>query len=122
MKVTFVDRRSGQERGNYEMYQANFIHQRRAGDVIKMSNQLIQDKDKPDHEKLRQLLNLEFLRIGVGGVAGNYKLLLFLCETHNLEQLIKFSTGVPESPDNINESFKFPNVSQELLCSSAMLA
>jgi hypothetical protein len=36
--------------------------------------------------------------------------------------LIQFSIGVPESPDNQNEAFKYPNVAQELLCSSAMLA
>ena len=35
------------------MYSANFIINRRAGDVIKTSNRLIQDKDMPDDEKLR---------------------------------------------------------------------
>lgn len=104
------------------MYSANFIINRRAGDVIKTSNKLIQDKDMPDHEKLRQLLGLEFLKVGVDGFSGNYKLLLFLCEKENLEQLIRFSIGVPESPDKLDEAFKFPSVSQELLCSSAMLA
>jgi len=68
------------------------------------------------------LLNLEFLRVGVGGVQGNYKLISFLCERDNLTALLKFSIGVPESPDNQNEAFKYPNVAQELLCSSAMLA
>ena len=68
------------------------------------------------------MLNLEFLRVGVGGVQGNYKLISFLCERENLASLIKFSIGVPESPDNQNEAFKYPNVAQELLCSSAMLA
>lgn len=48
--------------------------------------------------------------MGVGGVQGNYKLIYFLCEKDVLEQLIKYSIGVPESPDNQNESFKFPNV------------
>ena len=71
---------------------------------------------------MRQLLNLEFLKVGIGGVQGNYKLIYFLCEKQNLEQLIRYSIGVPESPENQNEAFKFPNVSQELICSSAMLA
>ena len=65
---------------------------------------------------------MEFLRVGVGGVSGNYKLISFLSEKQNLEQLIRYSIGVPESPENLNEAFKFPNVAQELLCSSAMLA
>ena len=68
------------------------------------------------------MLNLEFLRVGVGGVQGNYKLISFLCERDNLTALLNFSIGVPESPDNQNEAFKYPNVAQELLCSSAMLA
>jgi len=95
---------------------------RRAGDVVKTGNQIILNKETTDQEKLKQLLNLEFLRMGVGGVQGNYKLICFLCEKEVLEQLIRYSIGVPESPDNQNESFKFPNVAQELLCNSAMLA
>ena len=80
------------------------------------------NKELSDSEKLRQLLNLEFLRVGVGGVQGNYKLISFLCEKDNLEMLINYSIGVPENPENTNEAYKYPNVSQELLCSSAMLA
>ena len=95
---------------------------RRAGDVVKQGNQILFNKEIDDNEKLRQLLNLEFLRVGVGGVQGNYKLITFLCEKDNLERLIKYSIGVPETPENVNEAYKYPNVSQELLCSSAMLA
>lgn len=105
------------------MFMNNFnIHNRRAGDVVKEGNRILLDKETTDQQKLRQLLNLEFLRVGVGGVQGNYKLITFLCEKENLEELIKFSIGVPESPENTNEAYKYPNVSQELLCSSAMLA
>lgn len=68
------------------------------------------------------MLNLEFLRVGVGGVQGNAKLIMFLCEKMNLEQLIEYSIGVPTTPENTNEAYKYPNVAQELLCSSAMLA
>lgn len=94
---------------------------RRAGDVVKTGNQIILNAEIDDTEKLRQLLNLEYLKVGIGGVQGNYKLIYFLCEKQNIEQLIRYSIGVPESPSNQNESFKFPNVSQELICSSTML-
>ena len=89
----------------------NFNMYRRAGDVVKQGNGILFNKELTDNEKLRQLLNLEFLRVGVGGVQGNYKLITFLCEKENLEQLIKFSIGVPESPENLNEAYKYPNVS-----------
>lgn len=105
------------------MFMNNFnIHNRRAADVVKEGNRILLDKETSDQQKLRQLLSLEFLRVGVGGVQGNYKLITFLCEKDNLEELIKLSIGVPESPENTNEAYKYPNVSQELLCSSAMLA
>jgi hypothetical protein len=63
----------------------SFILNRRAGDVVKTGNQIIINKELSDYEKLRQLLNLEFLRVGVGGVQGNYKLISFLCEKEVLE-------------------------------------
>jgi len=47
---------------------------------------------------------------------------MFLCEKDNLEHLLKYSIGVPEAPENQNEAFKYPNVAQDLLCNSAMLA
>lgn len=63
------------------MFMNNFnIHNRRAGDVVKEGNRILLDKELSDNDKMRQLLNLEFLRVGVGGVQGNYKLITFLCE------------------------------------------
>ena len=66
------------------MFMNNFNY-RRAGDVVKQGNQILFNKEINDQEKLRQLLNLEFLRVGVGGVQGNYTLITFLCEKENLE-------------------------------------
>jgi len=57
----------------------------RSGGDVKKANQQIINKELSDYEKLRQLLNLEFLRVGVGGVQGNYKLISFLCEKEVLE-------------------------------------
>jgi hypothetical protein len=82
----------------------------------------LQDTDKPDEDKLRQLLDLDFLRVSVGNAHGNYKIIMFLCEKDNLEHLLKYSIGVPEAPENQSEAFKYPNVAQDLLCNSAMLA
>ena len=46
------------------------IHNRRAGDVVKESNRILQDNELSDNDKMRQLLNLEFLRVGIGGGVG----------------------------------------------------
>ena len=71
--------------GGGQMFMNNFNMYRRAGDVVKQGNTILFNKELTDNEKLRQLLNLEFLRVGVGGVQGNYKLITFLCEKENLE-------------------------------------
>ena len=63
-----------------------------------------------DDEKLKRLLDMDFLRISVGNAHGNYKIIMFLCEKDNLEMLLKYSIGVPEEPENQNEAFKYPNV------------
>ena len=83
---------------------------RRAGDVAKQGQNILQDTEIPNVEKLRKLLDLEFLRVSVGNAHGNYKIIMFLCEKDNLEQLIKYSIGVPEEPESHNEAYKYPNI------------
>lgn len=104
------------------MIDPRFALYRRTDAIVKTGNQIILNNEIDDQEKLRQLLNLENLKVGISSsVQGNYKLIYFLCEKQNIEKLLRYSISVPESPSNQNESFKFPNVSQELICGSAML-
>ena len=104
------------------MIDPRFALYRRTDAIVKTGNQIILNNEIDDTEKLRQLLNLENLKVGISSsVQGNYKLIYFLCEKQNIEKLLRYSISVPESPSNQNESFKFPSVSQELICGSAML-
>lgn len=84
----------------------NLFNFRRAGDVVKHGSIILSNTELNDHEKLKKLLDLDFLRVGVGGVQGNFKLIMFLCQVENIEQLIKYSLAVPEDPDNQDEAYK----------------
>ena len=64
---------------------------------------------------------MDFLKWGVGA-QGNFKLIEFLCQKENLEELVRFSVAVPQNPDNKDESYKYPLIAHELLCHSSMLA
>ena len=64
---------------------------------------------------------MDFLKWGVGA-QGNFKLIEFLCQKDNLEELVRYSIAVPQDPENKDESYKYPLIAHELLCHSSMLA
>lgn len=64
---------------------------------------------------------MDFLKWGVGA-QGNFKLIEFLCQKENLEELVRYSVAVPQDPENKDESYKYPLIAHELLCHSSMLA
>jgi len=84
----------------------SFIHMRRAGDVVKNANTVLDNEELGDRDKLKQLLDLEFLKAGLSGGQGNFKLVMFLCKKQNLEQLVRYSVGVPVDASNKDESYK----------------
>ena len=68
-------------------------------------NIILEKTDVTNQEKLEELLQLDFLKQQVGP-NGNFKLVEFLNQKENLQQLVKYSVGVPENPDNKDESYK----------------
>lgn len=51
----------------------------------------------------------------------NHKLVEFLQKREIIEKLIKLAVSNPSNPNNVDESFRFPNVAQELLSNSFLL-
>lgn len=51
----------------------------------------------------------------------NHKLVEFLQKREIIEKLIKLAVANPSNPSNVDESFRFPNVAQEVLSNSFLL-
>ena len=49
---------------------------------------------------------------------GNKTLIDFLCSNENLAKLIDYATKLPEDPENISRSFKYPLVASKVLSES----
>lgn len=63
---------------------------------------------------------MEYLKQQVGSTI-NHKLVEFLQKREIIEKLIKLAVSNPTNPNNVDESFRFPNVAQELLSNSFLL-
>jgi hypothetical protein len=89
--------------------------------VNQQATKILANDEIGDQEKIKQLLSMDFLKWGVGA-QGNFKLIEFLCQKENLEELVRYSVAVPQDPENKDESYKYPLIAHELLCHSSMLA
>jgi len=89
--------------------------------VNQQATKILANDDLGDQEKIKQLLSMDFLKWGVGA-QGNFKLIEFLCQKENMEELVRYSVAVPQDPENKDESYKYPLIAHELLCHSSMLA
>jgi hypothetical protein len=45
----------------------------------------------------------------------------FLTRQDILEQVVQYALQVPTNPEDKDESYKFPNLAQELICNSSLL-
>ena len=70
---------------------------------------ILDNDELNDEEKLEKILNVEFLKQQVGSTI-NHKLVEFLQKREIIEKLIKLSVSNPADPNNVEESFKYPNV------------
>ena len=85
-------------------------------------NEILEDTDLDDQEKLKELMRFEQIKSQVGSMSNNSKLLEFLQKKEVLMQLVKYSVSVPSDLQSEDESYKFPSVAQEILCQSAMIS
>ena len=83
----------------------NFGVNRQAQGVNQQATKILANEELTDSEKIKQLLSMDFLKWGVGA-QGNFKLIEFLCQKENLEQLVRYSVAVPTDPENKDESYK----------------
>ena len=79
---------------------------RRAGDKARQAEQVLQQDDISDEEKLRRVLALGEVNLLQAQGNSNFKLTMFLCQKDNIERLLKFAIGAPEDADNEDEAYK----------------
>lgn len=102
---------------------SKFFNFRRVGDVKEEANKILDDAEKTDDEKIKGLLGLEALKSAMSGanLDENSKLAQFLTRQDVLEQVVRYALQVPTNPEDKDESYKFPNLAQELICNSSLL-
>ena len=102
---------------------SKFFNFRRVGDVKEEANKILDDAEKTDDEKIKGLLGLEALKSAMSGMNldESSKLAQFLTRQDVLEQVVRYALQVPANPEDKDESYKFPNLAQELICNSSLL-
>lgn len=83
---------------------------------------ILDDEELDDHEKLRGLLKLDQIaKCQTGNMTTQARLIEFLQKKEVMLQLVKYSVSMPEDPTNEDESYRFPNVAQEILTSTTQV-
>jgi hypothetical protein len=68
-------------------------------------NDVLDNNELSDQEKLRKLIKIDFLKTQVG-VQINQRLVDFLQKREMIQELVKLSLATPSDPMNIDESFR----------------
>lgn len=102
---------------------SKFFNFRRVGDVKEEAIKILDSQEKTDDEKIKGLLGLDALKSAMSGMNfdENSKLAHFLTRQDVLEQVVRYALQVPTNPEDKDESYKFPNLAQELICNSPLL-